>query len=381
MAAAIDGWESWMVNNVSFFSIKQTDTDLCHPNPCANGSPCFNTLGLLGGPDYYCLCQSHWQGKNCSRYRPPPPPPPPPSSPSLREFLLKRRKNLFIFPFVFLSIRFDSSCGHQAAARSILSRLGALPSSGGIIRIIIHASSKGIFPFLSLTRSLTRGVVKSTFDTQKLQKLFFFFLKKNQPAKHAFFSVGWRNSGEEKKMFFRELKDHVRWLCRNYAIDGLKERCGKSLRLRHESAFWGCLLTCMMALDKLLLFFFTFYWLVPNRAVFGGESSRKIERERKDTEQVAFHRWRGDDRVERWRKRDGEVVPFVAPVTYYLPIVESLELMEMLSLFIGTFLEVNWPFHILRIGCPFSSTGQIKKKKPLSNIFVPVSQLFKVSHI
>jgi hypothetical protein len=105
-----------------------------------------------------------WLGKNCSRYRPPSQPP---SSPSLREFFYsKRKENLFVvvflsiyLPLVFPSIRFDSSCGHQAAARSILSRLGALPSSGGIIRIIIHASSKGFFfPFLSLSLSLAQSL-------------------------------------------------------------------------------------------------------------------------------------------------------------------------------------------------------------------------------
>lgn len=111
------GRESWIMYRFFslfflfiFFPIKQTDTDLCHPNPCANGSPCFNTLGQLGGPDYYCLCQSHWQGKNCSRYRQPPPPPPlPASQPSPREFFFL----VFFLPFLFFfSIRFDSSCGN-----------------------------------------------------------------------------------------------------------------------------------------------------------------------------------------------------------------------------------------------------------------------------
>ena len=49
--------------NWIFFSL-QTDTDLCHPNPCSNGAPCFNTPG-----DYYCLCTADWEGKNCTRLR------------------------------------------------------------------------------------------------------------------------------------------------------------------------------------------------------------------------------------------------------------------------------------------------------------------------
>lgn len=48
----------------------------------------------------------------------------------------------------------------------------------------------------------------------------------------------------------------------------------------------------------------------------------------------------------------------MSPVTYCLPIVESLKLMEMLSLFIGAFLQVNWPFHNLRIGLPFDQLAK-----------------------
>ena len=96
-------------------SFKQTDTDLCHPNPCANGSPCFNTLDPLGGPDYYCLCPSHWQGKNCSRYRTPPQPPTPTSTPSLREctsifcFLPPLLNSPFTWETVLALFNFDSS--------------------------------------------------------------------------------------------------------------------------------------------------------------------------------------------------------------------------------------------------------------------------------
>jgi hypothetical protein len=54
--------------------------------------------------------------------------------------------------------------------------------------------------------------------------------------------------------------------------------------LRHQGAFWELVSAHDGAFDKLLLFFlFFFYSLMPNRAVFGGESSRKIERERGHT--------------------------------------------------------------------------------------------------
>lgn len=131
-----------------FFPIKQTDTDLCHPNPCANGSPCFNTLGQLGGPDYYCLCQSHWQGKNCSRYRQPPPPPPlPASQPSPREFFFF---GFFSSPFFFFfnSIRFIM-WQHEAAARSILSRLRALLSFLAVLLGLLFTHRQKAFLFSS----------------------------------------------------------------------------------------------------------------------------------------------------------------------------------------------------------------------------------------
>jgi hypothetical protein len=274
-----------MVNNVSFFSIKQTDTDLCHPNPCANGSPCFNTLGLLGGPDYYCLCQSHWQGKNCSRYRPPPPPPPPPSSPSLREFSpsKKKRKSYFVvvffvyFSFPSFSFQFDSI--HHAAIkpRHVPSCLVWEPYHhlAVLLGLLFTHRQKGFFPFLSLSlsRSLTHssGVVKSTFDTQKLQILFFLFEKTNGKAR-IFSVVGGGIREKRKTFFFSGIEGScpmtVSKLCNNY--DGRLQREMREILCDCATkAHFGSLLARMMAL---LTSFFSFSYSI--RLFVDAESCR-----------------------------------------------------------------------------------------------------------
>jgi hypothetical protein len=152
--------------------------------------------------------------------------------------------------------------------------LGALPSSGGIIRIIIHASSKGIFSIsLSLSRSLTHssGVVKSTFDTQKLQILFFLFEKTNGKAR-IFSVVGGGIREKRKTFFFSGIEGScpmtVSKLCNNY--DGRLQREMREISCDCATkAHFGSLLARMMAL---LTSFFSFSYSI--RLFVDAESCR-----------------------------------------------------------------------------------------------------------
>ena len=42
-----------------------SDIDDCVPNPCENDGSCVD-----GVNDYTCICESGFQGKNCSEYLP-----------------------------------------------------------------------------------------------------------------------------------------------------------------------------------------------------------------------------------------------------------------------------------------------------------------------